>query len=315
MSDVSVDMREALASGYPFGNHESDKRWRFPLRMIASELMSDERRRGGMGRSRRRLLWVVLFCIVIFLVLLAAAAPMVLKCANKADMATSAHNAKQLHLALYEFNEDYGECPSDRTAAENPKLKEYRGEYSNDYLGQLIAAGVIDSEDDFYAKGGCRDHRIPDNDISSRDKVLEAGECGFAYVKGLNMNLTHPETPILMTPMYGDGYRFNPDVHNGKALMLRLDGSVRQLKIDKNDLARYGKGGTLFEGGVDTVWGEKGFDQSKLCYAKYPYTYVKPLEKRYEIWAGGILIVLLVLVGFYCIRRRRMKFESVPNGG
>jgi len=237
---------------------------------------------------------------------------MVMKCSKKADMATSTHNAKQLHLSLYDFHQDYGEFPGDRTAEENPKLKEYRGQYSNDYLGQLIAAGSIESEDNFYAKGGCRDERRPDGDISSRENVLEAGECGFAYVKGLNMNLTHHEAPLLMTPMYGDGYRFNPDVHKGKAMILRIDGSARQFKIDRNHLVsiRVGKSGelkTLFEGGPDTVWGEKGFDASKLCYAKYPYPYVKPIEERAWVWFGGVFMLLVILVGGYWILRRRAR--------
>lgn len=222
---------------------------------------------------------------------------------------TSISNSKQIHLLLIEFDQDFGEFPSDQTAAADPDLNAYCGEYSNDYLGQFIAGGYVKSEEIFYAKGGSGSHNElkhrPDNDFSTREKTLEAGECGFAYVKGVNAEPAHPETPILMAPMYGDGYQFNPDIYDGKAMALLVNGAAKMYRIDKNHHAMIGGGKTLFEGGKDTVWGEKGFDQLRLCYAKYPSPYQKPIHKGEVVWVVVVSLVGFGLIGIYARRRKR----------
>ncbi len=101
--------------------------------------------------------------------------------------------------------------------------------------------------------------------------------------------------------MYGDGYKFNTDVHEGKAIVLRVDGAVKQLLISKNRYAKSGAG-TLFDSGADSVWGAEGFDSSKLCYAKNPYDFT-PAPLRIPKWspkewlmAGLVLLLVIVIV-------------------
>ena len=65
----------------------------------------------------------------------------------------------------------------------NCDLRAFKGKWSNDYLGQLIAGGYTKSEEIFYAKGGVGGSRKPDNVISSPESILAPGECGFAYYK------------------------------------------------------------------------------------------------------------------------------------
>lgn len=127
----------------------------------------------------------------------------------------------------------------------------------------------------------------------------------FAYVKGLNSKAPK-DTPILLAPMYGDGLKFNTDAYEGKAVVLRIDGAVKQYRLSQNRAARNRKGELLFHGGADTAWGEKGFDQSQLCYAKYPYDFqpkVRPVNKLIY-WGVGAIVLLLIL---YWIGRRRQK--------
>ena len=176
-------------------------------------------------------------------------------------------NAKQVFYLMIEFDQDFGQFPNDVTAAGDLDLEGYRGEFSNDYLAQFIAAGYTTSEEVFYAKGGSSAKHTPDNVITHRGDQLRAGECGFAYIKGLSTK-SLSDTPILLTPMSGDGYQFKAGIHKGKAIVLRVDGAVKQLLINKEGYAKIGGGRTLFDAGLNSVWGEAGFDQKRLNYAK-----------------------------------------------
>ncbi|MBK1832060.1 hypothetical protein JIN77_15090 [Verrucomicrobiaceae bacterium R5-34] len=216
---------------------------------------------------------------------------------RKADMTTATNNAKQIFLLMVEFDDDFGEFPSDQSASKKDALKAYTGEYSNDYLGQFLAGGYVQSEEIFYAKGGKRRVK-PDNDYSSKDTTLAEGECGFAYIKGLSTS-DLAGTPLLLASMYGDGYKFNSDVYKGKAVVLRIDGSVQTLRLNKDRLAKLPNGKTLFEGGADTVWGEEGFDSSRLLYAKHPYDF-KPAIVRKE-WVTPPTIAVALIFLFICI--------------
>jgi len=266
---------------------------------------------------------MLLLGIFVFFLGLMALSPMVMKCQKKSDRTTSLSNAKQVFLLLVEFDQDYGEFPSDRTADSIPECKNYKGKYSNDYLGQFLAAGYVNSEEIFYAKTGSPKLKWPNNDFSTREKTLEEGECGFAYIKGLSMK-SHLETPVLMTPMIGDSFFFDPYVYEGKALALRVDGSVKTLRISQKggleNKALIGGGKTLFDGGADSVWGVDGFDSKNLCYAKFSYTPVEPgvMEKMRRKISGyngaqiilvGVLIILLLRGAWSAVRFliRRIK--------
>jgi len=180
-------------------------------------------------------------CVVfVFIAGLFVFSPVVMRSSKKAPMTEATSNAKQVFYLLVEFDQDFGEFPGD-TSATDPELSLYHGNYSNDYLGQLIAGGYTQSEEIFYAPHGLPNIRKPDNDTSTRAKTLEEGECGFAYVKNLNSKAPS-ETPILLAPMYGDGFKLNTDIYKGKAVVLRIDGSVKQFRLDKNRHATSRKG-------------------------------------------------------------------------
>ncbi len=163
---------------------------------------------------------------------------------------------KSLFYLMVEFDGDFGHFPDDRSAVGG-----FKGPYSNDYLAQFLHHGYTTSEEVFYAKGGSSVMNKPDNDISSPERVLEAGECGFAYYKGMSTN-DDSGRPLICTPMTGEGVKFDPKPFGGKALVLRIDGTVKIYDIDKNGDVVLPNGKKLFEGGADTVWGPKGPDVS-----------------------------------------------------
>ena len=181
--------------------------------------------------------WMLALAVILpFVFVSVVIVPSVGRSHRSSAMATTSHNAKQIHLALFDFDQDYGQFPCDATAKSEPKLRGYYGVYSNDYLGQLLASGIVESESNFYAQGGTKLDQRVDDDFSTKEKTLEAGECGFAYVKGLNTVESNYKTPLLLSPMYGDGYKFNNEIYNGRAMILRVDGALKQYKIDADHL-------------------------------------------------------------------------------
>lgn len=145
-------------------------------------------------------------------------------------------NQRQVGLALLEFDQEFGEMPSDATVAAVVKLTgstlDFSDGSSNAMFRQLIAYG-IQSEDIFYAKhpGGTVE---PDNDIHGKH-ALAVGEVGFSYVEGLNTS-GDPETPVLLTPMktasFDQAWYF--ENYDG-VVVLRLDNSVDRVPIRKSD--------------------------------------------------------------------------------
>lgn len=187
-------------------------------------------------------------------------------------MTEATSNAKQVFYLMVEFDQDYGEFPGDATAilhqGENGMpdldLRAYKGEYSNKYLGQFIAAGYTKSEEIFYAKGGSQHMKKPDNTIDLPGTILEAGECGFAYVKNQSTS-DNTGRPLLMSPMSGEGQAFDTGPYDGKVVVLRIDGAVKQLLLDKKTgEAKIGDGKTLFQVGPGTVWQDGGFNPADV---------------------------------------------------
>lgn len=177
------------------------------------------------------------------------------------------YNAKQLFYMMVEFDNDFGEFPSDDTAKKNKSLKDYTGKHSNDYLGQFIALGFTESEENFYVPGASKTEKKPDNDIKTKAKTLEAGECGFAYVLGQSTS-SPSGRPLLCAPMTGKGTKFDPDPLGGKAVVLQIDGSVKTYNINENGDVVLPNGKKLFETGAGTVWGPTGFRHAMLLFPK-----------------------------------------------
>ena len=202
---------------------------------------------------------------LIIAVLAAMATPVIMKQQKKAAMSEATSNAKQLFLLMIEFDQDYGEFPSDEIATDD--LEGYTGTSSNDYLAQLIGAGYTVSEEIFYAKGGLSTDKKPDNDISTHSAILNAGECGFAYIKNQSTS-DNSGRPLLLAPMTGKGLKFDPEPFGGKAVVLHIDGAVKQYRIDGNGDIVIPDGRKFWAGGPNDVWGPEGFNEDDLVFPK-----------------------------------------------
>jgi hypothetical protein len=150
-------------------------------------------------------------------------------------------NARQIGLALFEFQREYGSMPDTGTIE---KVRQKTGtdlklgtKSSNDFFRQLLAANITGSELIFYAKVSGTSK--PDS-VFIGAKALEKGECGFTYLTGV-FDGCDPGRPVIVAPMIPGTDRFDPKPFAGKAVVLRADNSVTSLTIDNH-------GHAIFEG-------------------------------------------------------------------
>lgn len=217
-------------------------------------------------RMRRGFTLIELLVVIAIIATLAGVGvPMIINKQKEGAKSEAMANAKQIGLAMFTFDQDYGSYPSATTAtdvdASNPGsgLSIASPSTANDYFRQLIAAGIFTSEGNFYAKGAYT--RKPDNVISGPD-ALKAGEVGFAYIMaGQNEALSSSSNsgrPLLVASVLNgasDG-TFDPDIYAKTAVVFRIDNSARAERIRANDnQCLIGGGKTLMQTGTDTVWG------------------------------------------------------------
>jgi type II secretory pathway pseudopilin PulG len=224
-------------------------------------------RLSGMGLAVTGL--VLGLCQVVLIPALAGlAVPVILKQRKKAEMSVALNNLKQIGTALMEFETEYGSFPSRQIYQNNTdKFRNATGgDSANDLLGLLVAGGIVDSEDIFYAKGGSRFFKRPDNVFNTPGTLLEPGECGFGYVmlKGgipLATSMNNSGCPVVVAPLVPGSGEADPEFHtkpyDGRAVYLRIDQAVKNAPIDESGKVRVpGSRFTLFETGPDTVWGD-----------------------------------------------------------
>ncbi|MFD0895551.1 prepilin-type N-terminal cleavage/methylation domain-containing protein [Luteolibacter ambystomatis] len=204
----------------------------------------------------------LLVVIAIIVALAGIATPMLLKQQKKAASTQALSNARQIGLALFDFDSDYSNFP-DRTTADSVKEATgssltLQGGTSNDYFRQLIAAGITTSEEIFFAKLPYT--KKPDNVITG-DKALADGEVGFGYLMNDQSGFSttgNSARPIIATPLLNassDG-TFDSDPFDQKAIVLRLDNSAVSYQINQNTKTVVLPGGKgLLSTGEDTVWG------------------------------------------------------------
>jgi type II secretory pathway pseudopilin PulG len=171
---------------------------------------------------------------IVGLVLLGLSAPLVLRSRKKTDQTEAVNNARQIGLALFEFEAEYGKFPDAMTIA---AVRQKSGttfllgtRTANDFFRQLIASEITQSEAMFYAKGS--GVRKPDG-VLTDVAALAKRECGFTYFLGARRT-DDPGRPIVVAPMIPGTDRFDPKPFKGKAVILKLDNSVTSLNINKD---------------------------------------------------------------------------------
>ena len=195
----------------------------------------------------------LLVVISIIAALAAMATPVIMKQAKKAAATTAVSNAKQIFYLLVEFDNDFNQFPG-KDITDVDLVARAGGSTSNELFSMFFDGGYTTSEEIFFAKGGADKKGSPDNVITAA-KLLEAGECGFAYISNMSTS-DNSGRPIVMAPMPETAEKFDKDPYDGKAIVLRIDGAVKQLLISKTFEAKDGEG-TLFDTthkGVDGVW-------------------------------------------------------------
>ena len=205
----------------------------------------------------------LLVVIVIIAALAGLTAPMVIRQRKKADQTEAVSNARQIGLALFEFETSYGSFPDQSTGTEvtanTQSVLTFGGNAANDYFRQLIAAEISQSEAMFYAKTAFT--KKPDNVFNTAQNALAAGEVGFGYIMNGDLGFStagNPARPIVVAPLafpFSTG-QFDIDLYDSKAVVLRIDNSVQSIPILRTSkLAQLGGGKNLLQVRDDTVWG------------------------------------------------------------
>jgi prepilin-type N-terminal cleavage/methylation domain-containing protein len=214
------------------------------------------------SKMRRGFTLVELLVVIVIIAALAGlTAPMVIRQRKKADQTEAVNNARQIGIALFEFETEYGTFPDDSTATAVKDATDTQlvsGNKSNDRFRQLIRAGIAQSESMFYAKTAFT--KKPDGILTSDIQALAPGEVGFGIImdkgtKGLSA-AGNPSRPIIGAPfkIALDG-TFDSDFYDGKAVVLKLDNSVTSFPIVPTSGNVKINGKTMLETGDQTVWG------------------------------------------------------------
>lgn len=208
----------------------------------------------------------LLVVIAIIVALAGLSVPAILRQKKKADMVQATNNAKQIYMLLVDFDQDYGSFPdpSTATAVESTAgTAPPSGTDANSILAQLIVGGFVQSEEIFFTKTPYT--KKPDN-VTNGDKVLEKGECGFGYVmttgNAAMSTAANAGRCVLVTPLLNASASesFDPDPFDGKAVVLRIDGSAKAESIVRGETNKgkvsVGNSQTLLSTGTNSVWGD-----------------------------------------------------------
>lgn len=199
---------------------------------------------------------------VCLVVLFSVAPPQIMRMRIKGDQVVAMNNGKSLALALNDFAPEYGRFPDQETAkVVNVQTKtdlKLDGDTANHYFRQLIAAGVVKSEDPFFAKTPYSRYG-PDGNMKG-SLALQAGEVGFGYLMNGDkaMPAEDPNRIIAVTPLLNATAtgEFDPKPLAGKAALVFLDSSVKLAPIrDADHKVSLTGSKTLLERGAGTLWG------------------------------------------------------------
>ncbi len=197
-----------------------------------SKIKNSQGQQTGVGFAIAGFITGYLGILVMIAMIAGLTAPMVIRQRKKADQTEAVSNARQIGIALLEFEADYGRYPDATTAspvADESNTPEITGSSSNARFQQIFRASLTQSENMFYAKAAGT--RKPDGNISG-NQALAPGECGFAYVENIRTDDGVPR-PIAMTPFVKGRAEFDSMPFDNTAVILWSDCSVRSLPIDR----------------------------------------------------------------------------------
>ena len=187
------------------------------------------------------------------------------RCGRRSEQTEAVNNARQIGLAMLDFEIEYGRFPDKTTepkviATTGSKLR-MTGHTANDYFRQLIAADIAQSEIMFFAKTAFS-NRKPDERFDTTEDALKPGDVGFGYLMNGDTAFDNKESPgrvLVCAPLaVEDGHvstlRFDRDMYDQKAVVLKMDNSVISLNVNQAGDAILGSK-PLLATGEGTVWG------------------------------------------------------------
>jgi prepilin-type N-terminal cleavage/methylation domain-containing protein len=209
----------------------------------------------------------LLVVIVIIAALAGLTAPMVIRQRKKADQTEAVSNARQVGLAMFEFETEYGSFP-DASLGETintntgGSLAPTSINTSNDAFRQLLASNIAGSEQMFFCKTAYSTVK-PDNVFNTTENALKKGDVGFGYMMGSGKKAFsaagNSGRVLIAAPLKYSGSftakQFDKDIYDSKAVVLKMDNSVTSITINKDGEAVLGGTKKLFDTGDDTVWG------------------------------------------------------------
>ncbi|MDP4898770.1 MAG: type II secretion system GspH family protein [Akkermansiaceae bacterium] len=210
--------------------------------------------------TRRGFTLVELLVVITIIAALAAlVSPQVMRALKKADANTAVSNARQIGLAMFSFQNEYGTFPDADTQTDvEDDFPDgditLDATSSNGYFRQLFRGEFTDSEEIFFAKTAVS--KKPDGVITGTN-CLETKENAFGYIMNQDEGLTtggNSARTIAATPLTEAGL-FDQDAFDKKAVSLRIDQSVQILNINADGEALLKGGASVLTAGNDTVWG------------------------------------------------------------
>jgi hypothetical protein len=178
-------------------------------------------------------------------------------------------NSRQIVLNLYAFEEEYGRYPDATTipAVQADTGTTFTlGDSSSNQLFRQLLATVGRSEKIFWAKTATTPKKP--NDILGADALLP-GECAFTYIAGLT-STSHPDAPILMTPVVPGTLKFDPKPFGGEAIIVFLDGSGADLVGSSSTRIPIDKNGDVIVNGMNLFDPRQPYWRGKAPDIKWP---------------------------------------------
>ena len=191
-------------------------------------------------RKMRLILWLGGIAVCLLLGMFAIQSPLTIwRQPRVANRTQAIQNLKTLLPLLLEFEAEYGSYPSASTLR---KVKEATGtpltlddSSSNKLLLQLLV--VSSKEQPFHTQ--IAGARKPDEDFRDDRHALAPGECGFAYIPGLNSK-SPPGAPVMMSPMIRGTKRFDREPFLGQAVILFANGVIQTFPIERSGEVKLG---------------------------------------------------------------------------